>query len=73
MCVTGVSHEAEVDRFVRMVTAVDGDAGLNGSLAYSIRASNLFRPGKIHETSIRSEVRLYVLLTANMCYGSATM
>ncbi|KAG7153827.1 Cadherin-87A-like [Homarus americanus] len=42
----GVSYEAEVDRFVRMVSAVDGDAGLNGTLTYSIRASNLFRPGE---------------------------
>lgn len=42
----GVSHEAEVDRFVRMVRAVDGDAGLNGTLSYSIRASNLFRPSE---------------------------
>ncbi|XP_027213278.2 cadherin-87A [Penaeus vannamei] len=41
----GVNYEAEVDRFVRMVSAVDGDAGLNGTLSYSIRASNLFRPG----------------------------
>ncbi|KAK8407296.1 hypothetical protein O3P69_002092 [Scylla paramamosain] len=41
----GVSHKAEVERFVRMVSAVDGDAGINGSLSYSIRASNLFRPG----------------------------
>nr|XP_053634394.1 LOW QUALITY PROTEIN: cadherin-87A-like [Cherax quadricarinatus] len=42
----GVSYEAEVDRFVRMVSAVDEDAGLNGTLSYSIRASNLFRPGE---------------------------
>ncbi|XP_050727023.1 cadherin-87A-like [Eriocheir sinensis] len=41
----GVSHKAEVDRFVRMLKAVDDDAGLNGTLSYSIRASNLFRPG----------------------------
>ncbi|XP_071526000.1 cadherin-87A [Panulirus ornatus] len=41
----GVSYEAEVDRFVRMVSAVDGDAGLNGTLTYSIKASNIFRPG----------------------------
>ncbi|KAK4292814.1 hypothetical protein Pmani_034453 [Petrolisthes manimaculis] len=41
----GVSYEAGVGQFVRMVSAVDGDAGHNGSLSYSIRASNLFRPG----------------------------
>ena len=43
---SGVPHKAEVERFVRMVSAVDGDAGINGTLSYSIRASNLFRPGE---------------------------
>ncbi|XP_076043934.1 cadherin 87A isoform X2 [Oratosquilla oratoria] len=43
----GVSHEAEVDRFVRMIEAVDGDAGVNGTLAYAITASNLYRPGEV--------------------------
>lgn len=42
----GVSHKAEVNRFVRMLKAVDDDAGLNGTLSYSIRASNLFTPGE---------------------------
>ncbi|CAL4115826.1 unnamed protein product, partial [Meganyctiphanes norvegica] len=42
----GVSHEAGVGALVRMVEATDADAGENGTLSYSIRASNLYRLGE---------------------------
>lgn len=40
-----VSAVSEVNSFVINVTAKDNDAGLNGSLTYYIKASNLFKFG----------------------------
>lgn len=40
-----VSATSEVNTFVINVTANDPDAGLNGSLTYYIKASNLFKFG----------------------------
>ncbi|KAA0203916.1 hypothetical protein HAZT_HAZT006958 [Hyalella azteca] len=40
----GISSSAEVDKLVRVVAARDLDAGVNGTLRYTITAANLYKP-----------------------------
>ena len=49
-----------------MVHADDNDAGPNGTLTYSIRASNLYRPG----TVLYSYIFLTEILLKNITFES---